>query len=107
MADKEYWDKVQIRMLLDWSKKSDDLIIQEELQKLEGVVNEAVDEHYGDTTTLDLTTVTYEGTISKGDKEVGWTIDEEAIWNRIPGDTREEKTEFIQQRLLDEGYEET
>lgn len=91
-------DKVQIRMLLDWSRQSGDMILAEELAKLEMVVNRAVDDHYGDDTTLDLTTVTWEGKVDQDADEPGWTIDEESIWNRIPGDTREEKMQWIRNR---------
>lgn len=92
------FDKVQIRMLLDWSKQSPDMIVEEELALLEIIVNRAVDEHYGDTTTLDLTTVTHEGKLGDGVDEQGWTVDVQSIWDRVPGDTREEKIAWLRER---------
>lgn len=91
-------DKVQIRMLMDWSGQPEDMIVEEELAKLEVVVNRAVDEHYDNDTTLDLTTVTHEGKLKQGQIEPGWTVDEESIWDRIPGDTREEKMQWLRER---------
>ena len=88
-------DKVQVRMLMDWSFQSQDMIVEEELARLEVIINSAVDEYYEDHTTLDLTTVTHEGKLAHGAIEPGWTVDEQSIWDRIPGDTQEEKLAWL------------
>ena len=88
-------DKVQVRMLMDWSAQSPDMIVEEELAKIEVIINSAVDAYYEDHTTLDLTTVTHEGKLAHGTIEPGWTVDEQSIWDRIPGDTQEEKLEWL------------
>jgi hypothetical protein len=94
-----YLDKVQVKMLLDWSGMPADMILEEELAKIETLINDALDEHYGNNTTLDLTTVTHEGKISEDAEEPGWTVDVEAVERRIPGDTKEEKMEWVRRRL--------
>ena len=90
-------DKVQVRMLMDWSLQSQDMIVEEELAKIETIINRAIDDYYEDHTTLDLTTVTHEGKLPPGAIEPGWTVDEQSIWDRIPGDTQEEKVAWLRE----------
>jgi hypothetical protein len=92
------FDKVQLRMLFDWSDQSPDMIVEEELARIELLVNRVLDAHYNDDTTLDLTIITHEGKLAAGQELKGWTVDEESIWDRIPGDTREEKRAWLEQR---------
>ena len=80
----EAYDKVLLRMLFDWSERPDDMILEEELLKIQAIVEAAVDEHYGDDTTLDLTTVTHEGKLAIGAEEPGWTVDPDLLWVPIP-----------------------
>lgn len=93
------FDKVQVRMLFDWSKRPADMIVEEELAVIEALINATFDKYYGDDTTLDLTLVTYEGKIDEDSDDPGWTVDSGAIWRRIPGDTEEEKMQWLKDRL--------
>jgi hypothetical protein len=92
-------DKVQARMLFDWSKRPADMIVEEELAVIEALINNAIDAHYGDDTTLDLTLVTYEGRMDEDADDPGWHVDPGMIWRRIPGDTEEEKSEWLRRKL--------
>jgi len=95
------FDKVQVRMLMDWSEQPEDMIVEEELGTLQRVIESAVDGHYGNDTTLDLTTITHEGKLGEGISEEGWTVDDDTVWDRIPGDTHEEKLKWIQEHESD------
>jgi hypothetical protein len=97
-----HFDKVQARMLFDWSSMGPDFIIEEELGKIEALINGVLDDHYQDDTTLDLTLVTYEGKLELGENQEGWMVDHDMVWDRIPGDTREEKTQWIKERFGDD-----
>jgi hypothetical protein len=89
------FDKVQAKMLFDWTKQSPEMIVEEELLKIELIISNAVDEHYKDDTTLDLITVSHEGKLPIGAEEKGWTVDLQGVWDRIPGDTQEEKIDTL------------
>lgn len=93
------FDKVQVRMLFDWSKQPEDMIVEEELAVIETLINKTFDMYYGDDTTLDITLVTYEGKVTEGEEAPGWAVDSGAIWRRIPGDTEEEKMSWLRKRL--------
>jgi hypothetical protein len=89
------FDKVQAKMLFNWSKRPGDMIVEEELKTIETVICRAFDEHYGDDTTLDLVTITHEGKLPIGADEKGWSVDLAGVWDRIPGDTEEEKIQTL------------
>lgn len=89
------WDKFIVKILVDMRPRSSHTTLEEELEHLQKVIARAVEAEYG-YNEVDLVWVTWEGKLSEDeDTPEGWGMSAEEIWDRLPGDTQEEKREFM------------
>jgi hypothetical protein len=96
-AEKIVWDKFIVKTLIDMRARSSHTTLEEEIEHLQKVVAQALEEEYGDPE-VELVWVTWEGKLHEDeDTPEGWGMSARDIWDRLPGDTQEEKRRFMEQ----------
>lgn len=101
-----HYDLVQVRLVLDWSEMPPDMLIEEELKRLQGVISNALDTLYGNDWVVDLIFVTHEGKLGEDEEREGWGLSSDEIWDRLPGETKEEKREWVIRRMSEPDIDE-
>jgi hypothetical protein len=96
----DIWHMIQCRMMLDFRRRSSDMIMEEELRVIQDAFSTWLDERYGESN-VDLCHVTHQGMYDEDldPHPEGWGMDEDEIWDRIPGETQEEKRAWIEQNM--------
>jgi len=95
-ADPIVWDKFVAKILVDMRGRASHTTLEEEIENVQRVVSRALEAEYGDPE-VDLVWVTWEGKLGEDeDTPEGWGMSAEEIWDRLPGDTQEEKRAFIE-----------
>ena len=98
------WHKVQARLMIGWRKMPPEMLVEEELQVLQRGIGALADHLYGEED-VDLCIVTHEGVYDDETEPYpeGWGPAAEEMWDAIPGETMEEKREWLDTRLRAEG----
>jgi glycogen debranching enzyme len=94
--DQIVWEKFVAKILVDLRGRVSHTTLEEEIENVQKVVGRALEAEYG-YNEVDLVWVTWEGKLGEDeDTPEGWGMSAEEIWDRLPGDTQEEKREFIE-----------
>ena len=103
MPEKIVWDKFVAKILVDLRHKSSHTTLEEEIELIQKTLARALEAEFG-YDEVDLVWITWEGKLGEDeDTPEGWGMSADEIWDRLPGDTKEEKREFIQRWVQEHG----
>jgi hypothetical protein len=90
-------------MMIGFHNMPPDMILEEELSVIQKGFGDFLDERYGDED-VDLCFVTHEGMYDEDQDPhpEGWGLSEDEMWDKIPGETREEKAENVKRIMAGE-----
>lgn len=107
MPEELEYDKFMVRIVIDLSGRSKDELIEEHTRWIQQMIIPPLNEFYGDLE-VDLVFVTHEGKLKDSDPEemhVGWGLSAAEMMDRIPGETEQEKRDWITRSMEGEDPE--
>jgi hypothetical protein len=99
------YEKFVAKILVNMAARASHTTLEEEKEKVQRLIADALNGEYGEEE-VDLVWVTWEGRMTdEDDYEPGWGLSPEEMWDLLPGDTQDEKREWIKRWVRDHGQD--
>jgi hypothetical protein len=99
------YEKFVAKILVNMATRASHTTLEEEKERVQYLIADTLSEEYGEQE-VDLVWVTWEGRMTdEDDYEPGWGLSPEEMWDLLPGETQDEKKEWIKRWAREHGDE--